>query len=90
MSGLLDVSPPCLQLQTRIPGHFLHAAECLVCAAPVQTIDYLASCSEYFERLSLYVNQETAICARLSCGGVIEMCKAVAEGQIRNGFAIVR
>lgn len=56
----------------------------------VQTIDYLASCSEYFDRLSLYVNPETAICARLSCGGVIEMCRAVAEGQIRNGFAIVR
>lgn len=69
-------------------GSFLHRAESH--SHPVQTIEYLASCSEYFERLSLYVNQETAICARLSCGGVIEMCKAVAEGSIRNGFAIVR
>lgn len=55
-----------------------------------QSLEFLKSCSDYFERLSLYVNPETAICARLSCGGVIEMCRAVAEGQIRNGFAIVR
>lgn len=59
-------------------------------SATDQTVDYLASCSEYFDRLSLYVNPETSRCARLSCGGVIEMCRAVAEGQIRNGFAIVR
>ncbi|KAM0791687.1 hypothetical protein ACM66B_003961 [Microbotryomycetes sp. NB124-2] len=55
-----------------------------------QSVEYLQSCSEYFERLSLYANPETSVCARLSCGGVIEMCRAVAEGQIRNGFAIVR
>ncbi|KAM0756106.1 Arginase/deacetylase [Meredithblackwellia eburnea MCA 4105] len=55
-----------------------------------QSIAYLETCSDYFDRLSLYVNTESAICARLSCGGVIEMCRAVAEGQIRNGFAIVR
>jgi histone deacetylase 6 len=39
---------------------------------------------------SLYVNQHSARCARLSCGGVVEMCDAVASGRIRNGFAIVR
>ena len=58
--------------------------------SPDQTVKYLETCSDYFDRLSLYVNTESAICARLSCGGVIEMCRAVAEGQIRNGFAIVR
>ncbi|KAI5476584.1 hypothetical protein MNV49_007471 [Pseudohyphozyma bogoriensis] len=55
-----------------------------------QTIPYLNTCAEYFDRLSLYVNPDSAICARLACGGVIEMCRAVAEGQVRNGFAIVR
>lgn len=55
-----------------------------------QSVAYLETCSDYFDRLSLYVNTESAICARLSCGGVIEMCRAVAEGQVRNGFAIVR
>ncbi|UZJ52442.1 hypothetical protein CBS101457_001762 [Exobasidium rhododendri] len=39
---------------------------------------------------SLYVNEHSARCARLSCGGVIEMCDAVASGKVRNGFAIVR
>jgi len=45
---------------------------------------------EYYNRLSLYINRETAVCARLSCGGVIETCRAVAEGQCKNAFAIVR
>ena len=39
---------------------------------------------------SLYINEHSARCARLSCGGVIEMCDAVASGRIRNGFAVVR
>lgn len=39
---------------------------------------------------SLYLNEHTAQCARLSCGGVIEMCDAVASRKVRNGFAIVR
>ncbi|PLW57960.1 hypothetical protein PCANC_00747 [Puccinia coronata f. sp. avenae] len=46
--------------------------------------------SAYFQRLSLYVNAETFDCARLSCGGVIEMCRAVMDGKIKNGFAVVR
>ncbi|CAD6914334.1 unnamed protein product [Tilletia controversa] len=39
---------------------------------------------------SLYLNEHTALCARLSCGSVIEMCDAVASRRIRNGFAVVR
>ncbi|EST04726.1 Histone deacetylase domain protein [Kalmanozyma brasiliensis GHG001] len=39
---------------------------------------------------SLYVNEHSAYAARLSCGGAIELCDAVASGRIRNGFAIVR
>ena len=42
------------------------------------------------EMSSLYINEHSARCARLSCGGVIEMCDAVASGRIQNGFAIVR
>jgi histone deacetylase 6 len=44
----------------------------------------------FFGRLSLYVNEHSALCARLSLGGVIETCRAVAEGRIANAFAIVR
>ncbi|SNX85548.1 related to HDA1 - histone deacetylase A [Melanopsichium pennsylvanicum] len=39
---------------------------------------------------SLYVNEHSAYCARLSCGGAIELCDAIASGQILNGFAIIR
>ncbi|GAA6064520.1 hypothetical protein JCM10212_004771 [Sporobolomyces blumeae] len=59
-------------------------------ATGFQTVEYLETCTEFFDRLSLYVNPDSSFAARLSCGGVIEMCRAVAEGQIRNGFAIVR
>ncbi|KAJ1982321.1 Histone deacetylase hda1 [Dimargaris xerosporica] len=39
---------------------------------------------------SIYLCPETAYCARLSCGGLIELCKAVVEGRVRNGFAVIR
>lgn len=39
---------------------------------------------------SLYVNEHSAYAARLSCGGAIDLCDAVASGRIQNGFAIVR
>lgn len=39
---------------------------------------------------SLYLNEHTAQCARISCGGVIELCDAVASRKVQNGFAIVR
>ncbi|WVR03811.1 hypothetical protein IAU60_000807 [Kwoniella sp. DSM 27419] len=44
----------------------------------------------YYEQLSLYVCRETAHCARLSCGGVIQACMSVCKGEVRNAFAIVR
>ncbi|KAI9595991.1 hypothetical protein BDF19DRAFT_439295 [Syncephalis fuscata] len=46
--------------------------------------EYAAECD------SLYFNNETPFCARLSCGGTIELCTAVANGQLDNGMAIVR
>jgi histone deacetylase 6 len=56
-------------------------------AYPTEHLDAIQS---YYNRQSLYINEKTALCARLSCGSVIDMCRAVAEGRIRNGFAIVR
>lgn len=44
----------------------------------------------FYEQLSLYVCRETAHCARLSCGGVIQACISVCTGEVRNAFAIVR
>ncbi|KAF8939499.1 Histone deacetylase hda1 [Dissophora ornata] len=39
---------------------------------------------------SIYLNNMSAFCARLSCGSLIELCKAVAQGQVLNGLAIIR
>jgi histone deacetylase 6 len=44
----------------------------------------------YYEGLSLYVSADTTAAAKLSCGGVIEACRAVVKGKVRNSFAIVR
>ena len=41
-------------------------------------------------RASLYLNEYSTISARFSCGSVIEMCHAVANRRVRNGFALVR
>ncbi|KAF9094123.1 Histone deacetylase hda1 [Mortierella sp. AM989] len=39
---------------------------------------------------SIYLNNSSAFCAKLSCGSLLELCKAVATGHILNGVAIVR
>jgi histone deacetylase 6 len=44
----------------------------------------------YYEGLSLYINNSSTYSAQLSCGGVIETCLAVANGEVEKGFAIVR
>lgn len=47
---------------------------------------------KYYEQLSLYINPNTTLCARLSAGGVVETALAVMDpaSNIRNAFAIVR
>jgi histone deacetylase 6 len=42
------------------------------------------------ESTDIRVNQYTLKAARLSAGGVLKMCEKVVEGQLENGFAIVR
>lgn len=39
---------------------------------------------------SIYVNNDSFLSAKLSCGGTIEACKAVIEGKVKNSLAIVR
>jgi len=41
-------------------------------------------------RTSLYVGSLTFEAALVSAGGAIEMCKKVVEGEVRNGFAVIR
>ena len=39
---------------------------------------------------SLYYNEETAFCARLSCGGAIETMNEVWNGTVKNAMAVIR
>ncbi|QLG72496.1 hypothetical protein HG535_0D02040 [Zygotorulaspora mrakii] len=39
---------------------------------------------------SVYFNNDSYFGAKLSCGGVIEACKAVVEGRVKNSIAVVR
>lgn len=39
---------------------------------------------------SVYFNSDSYFSAKLPCGGVIEACKAVVEGRVKNSLAVVR
>ncbi|KAF3203463.1 Histone deacetylase hda1 [Orbilia oligospora] len=39
---------------------------------------------------SVFYNNQSFTCAKLSCGGSIETCKAVWSGQVKNAIAVVR
>ena len=54
------------------------------------TDQQIADSANFYEHLSLYVCQSTTLAARMSCGGVIEACLAVARGEVAKSFAIVR
>ncbi|KAF4621405.1 hypothetical protein D9613_000736 [Agrocybe pediades] len=49
-----------------------------------------ADSEEYYEQMSLYVMTGTTRSAMLSCGGVVEASLAVARGELKKSFAIVR
>jgi len=52
--------------------------------------DEIFNRASYYELLSLYINRNTPLAARLSCGGTIEAALAVAEGKCQRALAIVR
>ncbi|KAF8750917.1 Histone deacetylase [Rhizoctonia solani] len=61
-----------------------------VAGLETMTNEHITQTAQFYEQLSLYVTQATSQAAALSCGGVIECALAVARGQVRNSFAIVR
>lgn len=50
----------------------------------------IADSAAYYDELSLYVHPSTPYAAKLSAGGVVEAALAVARGDVRKSFAIVR
>ncbi|CAL1706955.1 unnamed protein product [Somion occarium] len=61
-----------------------------VMAISSMTEQDIADSTAYYDELSLYAHPSTPLCARLSCGGVVEAALAVARGQVKRSFAIVR
>jgi histone deacetylase 6 len=37
-----------------------------------------------------YVNRHSSTAARLAIGGLVDLCEAVLQGRLRNGFAVIR
>ena len=52
--------------------------------------DEILNNASYYELLSLYLNRNTPLAARLSCGGTIDAALAVANGSCQRALAIVR
>ena len=52
--------------------------------------DEILGRASYYELLSLYVNRNTPLAARLSCGGTIDAALAVTQGRCKSALAIVR
>lgn len=71
-----------------------HTADHLAWVENLATMDYatLRDLSHELDngRASLYVGSLTTIAALLSCGGAIDTCKHVVEGNVKNAFAVIR
>ncbi|KDQ57529.1 hypothetical protein JAAARDRAFT_686851 [Jaapia argillacea MUCL 33604] len=61
-----------------------------VLSIALMTPQDIADSQAFYEGLSLYVHPYTPLSATLSCGGVIEASLAVARGELKKTFAIVR
>lgn len=94
LSGTDDIGP----LMVKIPIREARAEEILevhsaehlkyISLTEEMTRDQLLEETEKGD--SIYVNNDSYLLAKLSCGGSIEACKAVVEGKVKNSMAIVR
>ncbi|KAI0930403.1 hypothetical protein AcV5_007127 [Taiwanofungus camphoratus] len=90
----------CLSKMRRLPIRRILREEALlvhsealwdkVLAIHSMTDQDIADSASYYDELSLYVHQSTPYAAQLSAGGVVEAALAVARGEVKKSFAIVR
>lgn len=90
----------CLRLMKQIPCHpatredilTVHSADHWdkVMSYSLMTDDDIEHSEMFYGEKSLYVCRETPMASRYSCGGVLEAGKAIARGEVRKAFAIVR
>ncbi|ORY06291.1 Arginase/deacetylase [Basidiobolus meristosporus CBS 931.73] len=90
--------PRCLEKCLRIPAReatdeeiqLVHSKEHHEEVASISDLNYKDLKTTASQYNSIYLSNESGYCARLSCGGVIEMVDAVYTGKVRNGMAVVR
>lgn len=94
LSGTEDIGPLMVKIPIREAKAEeileVHSAEHLkyISLTEQMTRDQLLEETEKGD--SIYVNNDSYLSAKLSCGGSIEACKAVVEGKVKNSMAIVR
>lgn len=94
LSGTDNLGPFMMKIPIREASKeeilLVHSEEHLKFIASTETMsrDTLLETTETSD--SIYVNNDSFLSAKLSCGGTIEACKAVIEGKVKNSFAVVR
>eukprot|EP00494_Astrolonche_serrata_P017368 UN17551 len=68
----------------------VHAKQHVESVEALREYDRRNAVQERLENLSAFANKHTTEAALVSAGGVLELVKAVCEGQLRNGIAMVR
>lgn len=94
LSGSEDIGPLMVKIPTREATSAeileVHSEEHLRYIAMTEAMSRDQLLEETEKGDSIYVNNDSFLLAKLSCGGLIEACKAVLEGRVKNSIAIVR
>ncbi|GEQ72514.1 hypothetical protein JCM33374_g6201 [Metschnikowia sp. JCM 33374] len=94
LSGSEDIGPLMVKIPIReaTPEEILqvHTEEHLKYISSTEGMSRDQLLEETEKGDSIYVNNDSFLSAKLSCGGSIEACRAVVEGKVKNSFAIVR
>ncbi|EGV65711.1 hypothetical protein CANTEDRAFT_118275 [Yamadazyma tenuis ATCC 10573] len=94
LSGTDDLGPLMMKIPIREASDeeilLVHSEEHLKYIASTETMSRDKLLEETETGDSIYVNNDSYLSAKLSCGGSIEACKAVISGQVKNSMAIVR
>lgn len=94
LAGSDEIGPLMLKVPTREASAEeileVHSEEHLKFIQSTETMNRETLLEETEKGDSIYVNNDSYLSAKLSCGGTIEACKAVIEGRVKNSLAIVR
>lgn len=94
LSGSEDIGPLMVKIPIREATSAeileVHTEEHLKFIALTEAMTRVQLLEETEKGDSIYVNNDLYLLAKLSCGGLIEACRAVLEGRVKNSIAIVR